>query len=136
MKDITIHKLYILRPLLDHEKNYNDVCYNYNQFTTSAVHSIQHSHNPYLPSCQTPNNHIEYQYYNPSSRVKRGRIVTEDICAICYNRRGIVQADEIRNKRDIGGKNLLLDCQYYFDKNFEIPCSGGRVNMKQKKVQE
>ena len=62
--------------------------------------------------------------------------MTEDICAICYERQGIVQADEICKKRDIGGKNPLLVCRYCFDKNFEISCSGGRVNVKQKKAQD
>ena len=62
-------------------------------------------------------------------------IVTKDICAIRYESEDIVQAEEIRNKRDIGGKNPLLICRYCFDKKFEIPCSGGRTNAKQKKDQ-
>ena len=32
----------------------------------------------------------------------------------------------------MGGKNPLLVCRYCFDKNIEIPCSGGRTNMKEK----
>jgi len=78
---------------------------------------------------------IESQYYNPSSGVKGGRIVTKDICAICYETEEIVQIDEIRKKRDVGGKNPLLICRHCFNKNFEIPCSGGRVNVKQKEAQ-
>ena len=35
----------------------------------------------------------------------------------------------------MGGKNPLLVCRYCFDKNIEIPCSGGRTNMKEKKDQ-
>jgi hypothetical protein len=35
----------------------------------------------------------------------------------------------------MGGKNTLLVCRYCFDKNIEIPCSGGRTNMKEKKDQ-
>ena len=35
----------------------------------------------------------------------------------------------------MGGKNPLLVCWYCFDKNIEIPCSGGRTNMKEKKDQ-
>ena len=46
----------------------------------------------------------------------------------------MVQVDEIRKKRDVGGKNPLLVCRYCFDQNFEIPCSGGRVNTKQKEA--
>ena len=72
---------------------------------------------------------IESWYYTSSA----GAL---DICAICYERQGIFQADEICKKRDTGGKNLLLVCRYCFDKNFEIPCSGGRVNVKQKKAQD
>ena len=79
--------------------------------------------------------HIESQYYNPKTGVLGGRIVTEYICAICYEREDIVQADEIRKKRNIRGKNPLLVCRYCFDKKFEIPCSGGRTNVKQKQDQ-
>jgi len=61
--------------------------------------------------------------------------VTKDICAICYETEEIVQIDEIRKKRDVGGKNPLLICRHCFNKNFEIPCSGGRVNVKQKEAQ-
>ena len=35
----------------------------------------------------------------------------------------------------MGGKNPLLVCRYCFDKSIEIPCSGGRTNMKEKKDQ-
>ena len=62
--------------------------------------------------------------------------MTEDISTICYKRQGSAQADEIHKKGDIGGKNPLLVCRYCFDKNFEIPCSGSRVNVKEKKAQE
>ena len=79
--------------------------------------------------------YTESQYYNPKTGVKGGRIVTDDICAICYEKDDIVSADEIRKRRDIGGKNPLLLCRYCFDKNIEIPCSGGRTNQKQKTVQ-
>lgn len=79
--------------------------------------------------------YTESQYYNPKAGVKGGRIVTADICAICYERDDIVSADEIRKSRDIGGKNPLLLCRYCFDKNIEIPCSGGRTNQKQKTEQ-
>ena len=53
---------------------------------------------------------IESQYYKPSSGVKGGCIVTKDVCAIYYETEEIVQADEIRKKRDVAGKNLLLTC--------------------------
>ena len=79
---------------------------------------------------------IESQYYNPKLGVKGGRIVTKDICAVCYEDDDIVSEVEIRKKRNIGGKNPLLVCRYCFDKDFEIPCSGGRTNEKEKKSQE
>ena len=68
--------------------------------------------------------------------IKGGRIMTKDICAVCYEDDDIVSEVEIRKKRNIGGKNPLLVCRYCFDKNFEIPCSGGRTNEKEKKSQE
>ena len=80
-------------------------------------------------------NFIGSQYYNPSSGVKDRHIVTKNICAICYETEEIVQADEIHKKRDVRGKNPLLVCQHCFDKNFEIPCSSGQVNMEQKEAQ-
>ena len=80
--------------------------------------------------------YIESQYYNPNTGgLKGGRILTPDICAICYDTDDIVSADEICKERDMGGKNPLLVCRYCFDKNIEIPCSGGRTNMKEKKDQ-
>ena len=69
--------------------------------------------------------HIESQYYNPKTGVLGRHIVMEDICAICYEREDIGQADEIRKKQNIGRKNPILVCQYFFDKKFEIPYCGG-----------
>ena len=61
--------------------------------------------------------------------------MTKDICTICHEIEEIFQADEISKKRDGAGMNPLLVCRHCFDKNFEISCSGGRVNMKQKQAQ-
>ena len=79
--------------------------------------------------------YVESQCYNSASGVKGGRIVTKDICASCYEIDNIVLANEIRQKRNVGVKNPLLVCRHCFDKNIETPCSGGRVNAKQKKDQ-
>ena len=57
------------------------------------------------------------------------------MCAICYEKEDIVLAYEIRGGRDIGGKKPLLICRYCIDMKFEIPCSGGRTNQRQKNVQ-
>ena len=81
-------------------------------------------------------NHIESQYYNPKSGVKGNRIVSENICAIFYKDEDIVLSEDIRDNRDIGGKNPLLVCRYCFNMNIEIPCSGGCKNQKQKKDQD
>ena len=89
----------------------------------------------YVRAANRCGSYIESQYYNPNTGLKGGRILTTDICAICYGADDIVSADEIRKNRDIGGKNPLLVCRYCFDKNIEIPCSGGRTNMKEKKDQ-
>ncbi len=62
--------------------------------------------------------------------------MSEDVCAICYRTSDTVSADVIREEKNIGGKNPLLVCQFCFDSNIEIHCSGGRTNMKQKNVQE
>ena len=48
----------------------------------------------------------------------------------------MVSADEIRSKRDIGGKVPLMICRYCFDQKVEIPCSGGRINSSQKRRQK
>ena len=61
--------------------------------------------------------------------------MTKDICAICYGNADIVSIEEIKAKRNIDGKNTRLICRYCFESNAEIPCSGGRTSMKQKKDQ-
>eukprot|EP00584_Thalassiosira_punctigera_P026734 CAMPEP_0172577586 /NCGR_PEP_ID=MMETSP1067-20121228/138304_1 /TAXON_ID=265564 ORGANISM="Thalassiosira punctigera, Strain Tpunct2005C2" /NCGR_SAMPLE_ID=MMETSP1067 /ASSEMBLY_ACC=CAM_ASM_000444 /LENGTH=219 /DNA_ID=CAMNT_0013370275 /DNA_START=830 /DNA_END=1490 /DNA_ORIENTATION=+ len=76
--------------------------------------------------------YVESTYYNPATGLKGGRIVTEDVCAICYGNADIVSSEEIRKERNIGGKNPLLICRLCFESNVDIPCSGGRTNMKQK----
>jgi hypothetical protein len=79
--------------------------------------------------------YVESTYYNPATGLKGGRIVTEDVCAICYGNADIVSSEEIRKERNIGGKNPLLICRLCFESNVNIPCSGGRTNMKQKSEQ-
>ena len=55
--------------------------------------------------------------------------------AICCSIGNIALADEIRQKRGMGGKNLLLICRCCFDKNIEILSSWECANVKQKKDQ-
>ena len=61
--------------------------------------------------------------------------MTVDICDICYEKEDIVQADKIKKNQDIGDKIPLLVYRYCFDKKFEIPCSCGHSNVKQKNDQ-
>lgn len=80
---------------------------------------------------------VESQYYNPDKVGARGgRIVTTDVCAICYSQHDIVSAEEIKTRRDVGGKNPLLVCRACFDLNVKIPTSGGSSNKRQKKSQQ
>ncbi len=80
--------------------------------------------------------YVESHYYNPTTGLKGGRIVTEDVCTICFGNTDMVPVEEIRRERNVGGKNPLLVCRYCFDSNIEIPCSGGRTNFKKKKDQQ
>ena len=80
--------------------------------------------------------YVESAYYNPNTGLKGGRIVTEDVYTICCDNADIVSIEEIRKERNIGGKNPLLICRLCFDSNVDIPCSGGRTNMKQKNEQD
>mmetsp|Transcript_29715 Transcript_29715/g.62511 ORF Transcript_29715/g.62511 Transcript_29715/m.62511 type:complete len:139 (-) Transcript_29715:48-464(-) len=72
----------------------------------------------------------------PNMGTKGGRILTLDICSICFSDTHIVPVDRIRTKRDLEGKNPLLVCRFCFDSKVEIPISGGRTNFAQKKQQE
>ena len=61
--------------------------------------------------------YIESQYYNnlggkkEKNITKGGRLVTGDICAICYSFRDVLSDDEIKMSRNIGGNNPLLICR-------------------------
>lgn len=69
----------------------------------------------------------------PNTGTKGGRILTLDICSICFSDTPIVPVDEIRTKRDLEGKNPLLVCRYCFDSKVEIPTSGGREQTSHRK---
>ena len=81
---------------------------------------------------------IEASYYNPSTGTKGGRIVTEDICAVCYVNADLVSPNQIRKERhDIGGKTPLTMRQACVDSpGVTVPFLGKRVNFAQKKRQE
>ena len=85
--------------------------------------------------CSSP---IEATYYNPSSGTKGGRVVTKDICAVCYVDADLVSPNEIRKRRDdLEGKTPLTMCQACVNSpGVTVPCSGKRINFAQKKRQE
>lgn len=69
---------------------------------------------------------VESQYYNPpDNAANRGRLITDDVCAMCFSDDDIVSRDEIIAKRDIGGHNPLLICRHCFDLGLKVPTSGG-----------
>lgn len=74
---------------------------------------------------------IESTYYNPNSGTKGGRIVTEDICAVCYATGDLVTPDEMKRSLDLGGKTPLTICRCCLESGVEPPCSGGRTNVRQ-----
>ena len=74
---------------------------------------------------------IESIYYNPDTGTKGGRIVTKDICAVCYVDDDLVSPDEIKRSQDVGGKNPLTICRGCFNDGVEPPCLGGRRNVAQ-----
>ena len=75
--------------------------------------------------------YVESQYYNPSKGLKCGRIVTDDVCTICYEPDNIIHPDIIRKNRNTRGKQPLPICKYCYDKNVEVPTSGKRVNQNE-----
>ena len=54
--------------------------------------------------------YMESQYYNPKAGLKGGRLLTKDICAICYEAEDVVSINVIGASCNIGGKNTLPVC--------------------------
>ena len=73
--------------------------------------------------CMDP---IESQLYNPATGTKGGRIVTEDVCSLCYVKEDLISVDELIMKCDVGGKMPLTICKHCFDTGVVPPCSGAR----------
>ena len=61
--------------------------------------------------------YIESQYYNhlagkkAKNSSKGIRLVTGNICEICYSFQDVLSDDEIKRSHNIGGKNPLLRCR-------------------------
>lgn len=86
--------------------------------------------------------YVEAQYYNhlgdKKSQGKKSnrKLLTEDVCAICCSYRDVVSNTEIKESRDIGGKNPLLICCECFNNNIKIPTSGGSSNSRESRQQK
>eukprot|EP00957_Ditylum_brightwellii_P117971 8998146-Ditylum_brightwellii.AAC.1 len=74
---------------------------------------------------------IEANYYNPNIGTKGGRIIMEDICAICYVNADTISTDEMIANHNLGGKTPLSICRGYYDAGVETPFSGSRKNIQQ-----
>eukprot|EP00957_Ditylum_brightwellii_P136563 10414092-Ditylum_brightwellii.AAC.1 len=46
---------------------------------------------------------IDAYYYNPLKGTRSGRIVTDEICSVCYIDKDLVSPNEIRKLRDLQG---------------------------------
>ena len=85
--------------------------------------------------------YIESQYYNHlgGKKAKNGskgsRLVTVNICAICYSFQYVLSYAEIKRSRNIGGNNPLLICRDCFNSTIKIPTSGGSSNAREKQGQ-
>ena len=67
--------------------------------------------------------------------MKGGRIVTKDICAICYVNADIVSPEEMIANCDLGGKSPLPICRGCYDEGADPLFSGARKNVQQAKKQ-
>mmetsp|Transcript_14019 Transcript_14019/g.30519 ORF Transcript_14019/g.30519 Transcript_14019/m.30519 type:complete len:236 (-) Transcript_14019:86-793(-) len=75
---------------------------------------------------------IEPYYHNPNTGTKGGRIVTKDICAVCYVNDDLVTPNEMIKSLDLlGGKAPLTICRGCFESGVEPPSPGGRPNVRQ-----
>ena len=79
---------------------------------------------------------IKSEYYNPATDTKGGRVVTNDICAICYIVDDLLSPNEIRKLKDVGGKTPLTICRGCLDNGIEPPCSRKHTNARQASQQK
>ena len=71
-------------------------------------------------------NNVELQFYNPSKDAALGgRLITEDICATYFTVNDIMAKEEIKQKPNVVGKNLLPICRYCFYSKTGISTTGG-----------
>ena len=85
--------------------------------------------------------YIESQYYNnlggkkANNSSKGGRLVTGNICAICYSFQDVLSDAVLKRSRNIGGNNPLLICRDCFNSNIKIPALGVSSNARKKRGQ-
>ena len=58
------------------------------------------------------------------------RIVTDDICAVCYVNDDLVTPNETRKTMDLAGKTPLTICRGCFESGVEPPFSTARTNIR------
>ena len=58
---------------------------------------------------------VESNYYNPYNETKGSRVVTEDVCYVCYFKDNIVDEFELMRHTEVMGKDPLTICMYCFD---------------------
>eukprot|EP00957_Ditylum_brightwellii_P104974 8000755-Ditylum_brightwellii.AAC.2 len=74
---------------------------------------------------------IEAYYYNPLKEMRGGRIVTDDICSVCYIDEDLVSPTEIRQMCDLGSKTSLITYRACVDNSdIDVPASGAEKNKK------
>eukprot|EP00957_Ditylum_brightwellii_P185228 14105086-Ditylum_brightwellii.AAC.1 len=95
----------------------------------------RHSNKFYNSQAVLCGNGIETNYYNPTTGTKRGRIITEDICAICYVGNDIVSINEMRANMHLAGKTPLTICRGFYDVGIKSPLSSARKNLRQVEAQ-
>ena len=78
---------------------------------------------------------VEVNYYNPNTGTKGGRIITKDICAICYINADIVSTDEMISNCNLGGKTPLPIFRGCYDAGVDTPFSDARKNIHQAQKQ-
>eukprot|EP00957_Ditylum_brightwellii_P006586 499544-Ditylum_brightwellii.AAC.1 len=69
---------------------------------------------------------IESEYYTQAEGSAGGHVLTEDICASCYEDQGVMSVDDLIVKCNLGGKLPLEICKHCCDNGVTSPCSSKR----------
>jgi hypothetical protein len=78
---------------------------------------------------------VEVAYYS-NDATRGSRILTTDVCAICYNTEDVILVGEIKKRKNLQGKNPLPIFRACLDLNVPIPqTKGSRTNSQEKVAQ-